>query len=83
MVVLAEVDFDWYYAPQWSVARTREELAAVGNANGQVWVVYTRPVRLSSVRPDVWDEVQSQFSTVKNFPGTLGGGEAFVCKRKA
>jgi mannosyltransferase len=82
-VGLAEVDFGRYYAPQWAVARTREELAAVGNANRQVWVVYTLPVQLSSVRPDVWEEVQTQFSVVKVFPGTLGGGEVFVCKRKA
>jgi mannosyltransferase len=82
-VGLAEVDFGWYYAPQWSVARTREELLAIGSASGQVWLVYTLPVQLSSVRPDIWQEVQTNFATVKIFHGTLGGGEVYVCKRKA
>jgi len=80
-VGLAEVDFGRYYAPQWSTARTRDELVALADAGRQVWLVYTLPVQLSSVRPDIWQEIQENYSIVKVFPGTLGGGEVYVCTR--
>jgi hypothetical protein len=79
-VGLAEVDFGRYYAPQWSIARTREELSALARDGRTVWVVYTLPVQLSSVKPDIWEEVQTRYTLVKVFPGTLGGGEVYVCK---
>ncbi|HLE62243.1 MAG TPA: glycosyltransferase family 39 protein [Pyrinomonadaceae bacterium] len=82
-VGLAGVAYGRYFAPRWSVAQTHEELDAVRTANSNVWLVYTLPVEVRAYRPDVWHAIQSDFEVVKVFPGTLGGGEVFVCRQRS
>lgn len=79
-VGLAGVAYGRYFAPSWSVAQTREELDAARRDKQKVWLVYTLPVEVKAYRPDVWRAIQSEFEVVKVFPGTLGGGEVFVCR---
>jgi len=44
------------------------------------WLVYTLPTQLKTFRADVWRIVEDEFSVVKVFPGTLGGGQVYVCR---
>ena len=82
-VGLAGVAYGRYFAPRWSVAQTHEELDAVRRQNANVWLVYTLPVEVKAYRPDVWQAIQNEFEVVKVFPGTLGGGEVFVCRERS
>jgi hypothetical protein len=48
-----------------------------------VWLVYTIPIELRAFRPDIWEVIERDFEVVKVFPGTLNGGEVFVCQKKS
>ena len=81
-VGLAGVAYERYYAPAWSVAQTESELESVRRSAGNTWLVYTLPVEVKTYRPGVWQTIQNDFTIVKVFPGTLGGGEVVVCRQR-
>lgn len=74
--------FEIYYAPQWQCATTGRELEAAISRHRRVWLVYTMPIHVRAYRPDIWEVVQREFGPAKVFPGTLAGGEVFVCKTR-
>ncbi len=81
-VGLAGVAYARYFAPDWAAAQTQAELDAVRQGRSDVWLVYTIPIQVKAYRPDVWRVIEKDFEVVKVFPGTLGGGEVFVCRQK-
>jgi mannosyltransferase len=81
-VGLASLAYSSYYAPAWNVAKTQEELASIRSRGTRTFLVYTLPVALKSANPDIWKAVQSDFETLRVFPGTLGGGEIYVCRSR-
>lgn len=81
-VGLAGVAYAKYFAPDWAAAQTQAELDAVRQGRSDVWLVYTIPIQVKAYRPDVWRVIEKDFEVVKVFPGTLGGGEVFVCRQK-
>jgi len=44
-------------------------------------VVYTFPIRLESVSPELWRELQTRYQPVFEVPSTVGGGEIVVLSR--
>ena len=78
-VGLAAMDYGRYFAPHWSVAEAQSELETIRQAHATVWLVYTLPIQVKAYRPDIWRIVEQDFEVVKIFPGTLGGGEVYVC----
>ena len=83
VVGLAAHAYSEYYAPRWPVAETVQEMAALRQNRERTYVVYTLPIELQAAHPDLWKTVQSDFETVKVFPGTLGGGEVYVCRNRS
>lgn len=81
-VGLAGVAYEKYFAPTWAAAQTQLELDAARQGHSDVWLVYTIPIQVKAYRPDVWRVIEQDFEVVKVFPGTLGGGEVFVCRQK-
>ncbi|HKQ77195.1 MAG TPA: glycosyltransferase family 39 protein [Blastocatellia bacterium] len=81
-VGLAGMDYGRYFAPHWSVAETQTELDAIRQAHEAVWLVYTLPIEVRAYRPDIWRIIERDFEVVKVFPGTLGGGEVYVCLKR-
>jgi mannosyltransferase len=81
-VGLASLVYSSYYAPSWQVAKTPDELASIRAKGTRTFLVYTLPVALKSADPDIWKIVQSDFETLRIFPGTLGGGEVVVCRSR-
>lgn len=81
-VGLAGVMYGRYFAPEWSVAQTQAELDAVWRGHSATWLVYTLPIEVRVYRPEVWHVISQDFEVVKIFPGTLGGGEVYVCRQR-
>ena len=80
---LAGVAYEKYYAPQWAIAKSGEELETLRQRYPDLALVYTLPIELKAFHPDVWRVVEERFETVATFPGTLGGGEVFVCRQRS
>jgi hypothetical protein len=79
---LAEHAYHEYYAPQWPVAHTPEELAALRQGHARTFLVYTLPTEIEAYQPALWQAVQAGYEPVKIFWGSLGGGEVYVCREK-
>jgi len=79
-VGLAGSVYGRYYAPQWAVAQSAHELEAARRGHSTNWLVYTLPTQLKTFRADVWRVVEDEFNVVKVFPGTLSGGQVYVCR---
>jgi hypothetical protein len=77
---LAEHVYPPYYAPSWPVAQTSEQLTALRSHTGRTFVVYTLPIELRAVHPDIWKTLETDFETDRIFWGTLGGGEVYVSR---
>lgn len=83
-VGLAGAMYGRYFAPRWIEAQTGAELERIErDAAAGVWLVYTLPIEVRVYRPDVWRIVERDFAVVRVFPGTLGGGEIYVCQTRA
>jgi hypothetical protein len=82
-VGLAGIAYKNYFAPTWTMAQTGDELEKVRREGHNVWLVYTLPVEVKAYRRDIWQSIERDFSVVKSFPGTLGGGDVFVCRERS
>jgi mannosyltransferase len=80
VVGLAEHVYPTYYAPSWPVAENARELDARSSKTGETFVVYTLPIELRAVHPDIWRVLATDFAVDHVFWGTLGGGEVYVCR---
>ena len=81
-VSLAGVVYGSYLKPHWPVASTGPELETIQQGSVRVWLVYTLPIEVKAFRPDLWKMIENEYEVVKVFPGTLNGGEVFVCQKK-
>jgi hypothetical protein len=81
-VGIAGMMYGSYFAPQWTNAKTSLELADLEKKNSKVWLVYTLAPEIKAFRPEMWQMIQSDYEIVQVFPGTLNGGEIFVCQRR-
>jgi uncharacterized membrane protein len=80
---LAGKVYESYYAPEWKCPKTGEELEAAIRSFRGTWLVYTMPIHVRAYHPDIWNIIQREFGNVEIFPGTLAGGEVFVCKTES
>ena len=74
--------FQRYYGRAWPLLETRAQMDAHLTQDRGTWLIYAMPIYIRASQPDVWDAIQSRFTLVRVFPGTLSGGEIFVCKSK-
>lgn len=79
----AKLALPGWYAPDWKIADSAAELAAIRAAAATTWLVYTLPEQLAAARPDVWAVVQAEFEPVAEFAGSMGGGIVFVVRARA
>ena len=82
-VGLAGRAYGSYFAREWLVAQTQQELDAIRRRHSDTWLVYTIPVQVRAYCPGIWQEVERDFRVVRIFAGTLGGGEVYVCQLKS
>ncbi len=82
-VGLATFPYRRYYRRDWRPVETRAELESVRAQSSSAWLLYTFPIHLKHKYPQIWNTIQADFTTVGVFPGTLGGGEVYVCRAKS
>ncbi len=81
-VSLAGTVYSRYLTPYWPVPETGKELEDLQQSNDRVWLVYTIAPELRAFKPDIWQVIERDFEVTKVFPGTLNGGEIYVCQKK-
>lgn len=72
--------YNQYYAREWPVVETVQELNQYRSKKGNTWVLYTLSRHLNVDRPELSRVLQLEFDTVRIFPGTLGDGSIIVAK---
>lgn len=81
-VSIAGMMYGNYFAPQWTVAETGADLENIQQKNGKLWLIYTLSPEIKAFHPDLWQMIEKDYEIVKVFPGTLNGGEIFVCQKR-
>lgn len=71
-----------YYGRQWELVQTRSQLDTVLLSDHATWLIYSMPNAVRTSQPEVWEVIQSKFTLIQTFPGTLGGGAIYVSKSK-
>jgi mannosyltransferase len=74
--------YERYFASNFTVAKTGADLEKIENTGERIWLIYTLSPEIKAFRPEVWQLIERDYETVKIFPGTLNGGEIFVCRRR-
>ncbi len=81
-VSLAGIVYGRYLTPHWPVAATGRDLEILQESSDRIWLIYTIPIELKTFRPDIWRVIERDFEVIQVFPGTLNGGDVFVCQKK-
>jgi len=81
-VDVVTMPFQRYYGRAWPRVDTRAELETAMSRDRPTWVIYAMPIFLRAAHPDLWETLQTDFQIVRVFPGTLAGGELYVCRTK-
>ena len=71
-----------YYLRPWALVETRSQLDAALLSGHPIWLIYAMPNSIRASQPEVWNVIESNFTVVRAFPGTLGGGTIYVTKSK-
>lgn len=82
-VGLTTLPYQRYYRRDWQSVENDTDLESVRSRNLRTWLLYTFPVYLKHKHPDIWNSIQTEFTTVRVFRGTLRGGEVYVCRTKS
>ena len=75
---VAAIPYREFYKVEWDFLKNPEELKELRSAHKRVWLLYTMSMHMHSAHPEIMAIVERDFTLVKQFPGTLGGGTIFV-----
>lgn len=80
LVGLAAPTFQGMFQTDWQEAGSAADLEEIRSQSSRTWVVYTFAPVLASVSPDIMHSLQQEFSVIKEFHGTVRGGEIIVSR---
>jgi hypothetical protein len=78
---LASYAFSKYYAPEWRVVDSWQQIEDIGRVD-RTWLVYVSRAHMEENYPEVLEHLSSDFDLVKKLPGTLGDGTVFVYRSR-
>ena len=81
-VGLAGDMYSKYYAPTWQSTDSVANVEQLQTEYRRVWLVYTLAPQIKAFHPELWKKISQDFETVMTFPGTLNGGDVFVCRSR-
>jgi 4-amino-4-deoxy-L-arabinose transferase-like glycosyltransferase len=82
-VGLTALPYQQYYKVDWDKVTTLEELDQARSRSPRTWLVYTMPIVLQAATPEIMKRIQNDFEAVKEFPGTVNGGNIVVALAKS
>ncbi len=82
-VGLAALPFSKYYAPEWDVIETSDDLDALRDRGVRTWLVYAFSAHTKVHYPEILETLDADFELAKKFPGTLGDGSVYVYRTSA
>ncbi|HVS10565.1 MAG TPA: glycosyltransferase family 39 protein [Planctomycetota bacterium] len=77
-VLTASLPFEELHRAGWSDAGSLEELMDAERRHPRTWLVYTMPTLLRAWQPGIWERIQSEYSVVRSFPGSVGDGDIVI-----
>jgi len=77
-VDLTVFPYEQYAACPCTPVSSLAELEAIEGTHSRTWMLYTFPIRLAAVQPEVWQRLQSRYDTAAVYRGTVGGGNVVV-----
>lgn len=81
-VDLTRYPYAEFYHKDYIPVGSLEALEAVEASHRRTWVLYTFPIRLAVVQPEIWSRLQADYRMAASFPGTVGGGAIVVMVRR-
>ena len=69
-----------YYAKPWEGVETVTRLQEICRQGRTIWLVYTFPRYMEIGEPALTEMIRKDFTVVRVFHGTLGGGDVFVVR---
>ncbi len=69
-----------YFAPDWDVVQSVDQLVELVKRGKKVWVLYAFSDHSETNFPIIFELLQKDFTIEKSLEGTLGGGTVFVMK---
>ncbi len=82
VVGLASYPYSRYYAPDWQVVESIEDLQRLRDGEPAAWVVYSFSTHLRSAYPEIMEVLASDFRLEQSFLGTLGDGTIYVYRER-
>jgi hypothetical protein len=82
-VDLTALPYQRFYKVDWRNVTTVEELALARSHGTRTWLVYTMPVVLQAAYPEIMKTIKAEFHTIKEFSGTLNGGNIVVSRAES
>jgi hypothetical protein len=79
-VDLTALPYQRFYKVDWQNVTTVEELDLARSHGRRTWLVYTMPVVLQAAYPEIMQTIKTEFHTIKEFNGTLNGGNIVVSR---
>jgi mannosyltransferase len=77
-VLTASLPYEALHRAGWSEVASLEELVDAERRHPRTWLVYTMPTLLRAWQPGIWERIQSEYSVVRSFPGSVGDGDIVI-----
>lgn len=71
-----------YYERDWTPVETEAQLAAARIPGKAAWLVGWNKTYMATRQPEIWKAINSEFSLVRDFRGTLGDGIIYVWREE-
>lgn len=77
-VDMTRLPYDEWRGRSWTQVTDAGQLAEVEATHERTWLIYSFPMSLRALEPDVWERVESEYREAVRYPGTVGGGDIWV-----
>lgn len=82
-VGLTVLPYQQFYKVDWRNVTTLADLDKARSRGARTWLVYTMPIVLQAAHPEIMKRIQLDFEAVREFPGTVSGGNIVVALAKS
>ncbi len=80
---LAIFPYRSYYGRDWTPVETSAQLEAARVPGKSAWLLGWNRTYISTRQPEIWKAINSEFSLVRDFRGTLGDGIIYVWREES